>query len=215
VDKVKVGLVRVLTLHDEEALNIHGKLIEEKFPGLHVISRCIEGFPKGLYNFEIEKEAIPHIIRLISEFEKEGVKAIIVSCADDPGVEEARKIVKVPVIGAGTAAALVALVYGDRIGVLGITDEIPRPIKRILSDKIVGYEKPHNITNTLDIEKNRDEIIKSAKKLMDLNIDALVLACTGYSTTRTSDILKRVIDIPIIDPVIASGLLTYYLVAMI
>lgn len=215
MDKVKVGLVRVLTLHDEEALNIHGKLIEEKFPGLHVISRCIEGFPKGLYNFEIEKEAIPHIIRLISEFEKEGVKAIIVSCADDPGVEEARKIVKVPVIGAGTAAALVALVYGDRIGVLGITDEVPRPIKRILSDKIVGYEKPHNITNTLDIEKNRDEIIKSAKKLMDLNIDALVLACTGYSTTRTSDILKRVIDIPIIDPVIASGLLTYYLVAMI
>ena len=215
MDKVKVGLVRVLTLHDEEALNIHGKLIEEKFPGLHVISRCIEGFPKGLYNFEIEKEAIPHIIRLISEFEKEGVKAIIVSCADDPGVEEARKIVKVPVIGAGTAAALVALVYGDRIGVLGITDEIPRPIKRILSDKIVGYEKPHNITNTLDIEKNRDEIIKSAKKLMDLNIDALVLACTGYSTTRTSDLLKRVIDIPIIDPVIASGLLTYYLVAMI
>jgi len=215
VDKVKVGLVRVLTLHDEEALNIHGKLIEEKFPGLHVISRCIEGFPKGLYNFEIEKEAIPHIIRLISELEKEGVKAIIVSCADDPGVEEARKIVKVPVIGAGTAAALVALVYGDRIGVLGITDEVPRPIKRILSDKIVGYEKPHNITNTLDIEKNRDEIIKSAKKLMDLNIDALVLACTGYSTTRTSDILKRVIDIPIIDPVIASGLLTYYLVAMI
>ena len=215
MDKVKVGLVRVLTLHDEEALNIHGKLIEEKFPGLHVISRCIEGFPKGLYNFEIEKEAIPHIIRLISEFEKEGVKAIIVSCADDPGVEEARKIVKVPVIGAGTAAALVALVYGDRIGVLGITDEIPRPIKRILSDKIVGYEKPHNITNTLDIEKNRDEIIKSAKKLMNLNIDALVLACTGYSTTRTSDLLKRVIDIPIIDPVIASGLLTYYLVAMI
>ncbi len=215
MDKVKVGLVRVLTLHDEEALNIHGKLIEEKFPGLHVISRCIEGFPKGLYNFEIEKEAIPHIIRLISEFEKEGVKAIIVSCADDPGVEEARKIVKVPVIGAGTAAALVALVYGDRIGVLGITDEIPRPIKRILSDKIVGYEKPLNITNTLDIEKNRDEIIKSAKKLMNLNIDALVLACTGYSTTRTSDLLKRVIDIPIIDPVIASGLLTYYLVAMI
>lgn len=214
MSRVKVGLVRVLTLHDEEALNVHGRLIEEKFPSLYVISRCIEGFPKGLYNFEIEKKAIPHIVKLVGEFEKEGVKAVIISCADDPGVEEARKRVKIPVIGAGTAVASVALIYGDRIGVLGITDEVPRPIKRILGDRIIGYEKPHNIESTVDIAKNRDEIIRSAKKLIDLNIDALVLACTGYSTARVSDLLKGIIDIPVVDPVVASGLLTYYLVAV-
>jgi len=193
---------------------MHGRLIEEKFPSLNVISRCIEGFPKGLYNFEIEKKAIPHIVKLVSEFEKESVKAVIISCADDPGVKEARKKVKIPVIGAGTAVASVALIYGDRIGVLGITDEIPRPIKMILGDRIVGYEKPHSIESTIDIAENKDEIIRSAKKLIDLNIDALVLACTGYSTARVSDLLKGVSDIPVVDPVIASGLLAYYLVAM-
>lgn len=214
MSRVKVGLVRVLTLHDEEALNLHGKLIEEKFPSLHVISKCIEGFPKGLYNPEVERKAIPHIIRLIEEFEKDGMKAVIVSCADDPGVKEARKIVNIPVIGAGTAVASVALIYGDRVGVLGITDEVPNPIREILKDRIVGYEKPYGINNTLDIVKNKNEIIKSAKRLIDLNIDAIVLACTGYSTARTADLLKKITDIPIIDPVIASGLLAYYSVGL-
>ncbi|HDI31454.1 MAG TPA: hydantoin racemase [Thermofilum sp.] len=213
-EKVSIGLIRVITLDDEDSLNVHGKIIEENFPLLRVVSRCIMGFPKGLYNLELERKAIPQIVNLALEFEKEGMKAVIISCADDPGVKETRKRVKIPVIGAGTAAASVSLIYGERIGVLGITEHVPTPIANVLGERLVGYRKPANVTNTLDIIRNEEEVVKAARELEKLDVNALVLGCTGYSTAKSVKILKNKLSIPVIDPVVASGLMAYYCVIL-
>ena len=211
-NRIPIGLVRVITLQDSHALNIHGRIIEEKIPFLQVISECIKGFPKGIYDVELERRAIPQILEIVRKFEEKGVKAVIISCADDPGVKEAKKIVKIPVIGAGSAAASLALAYGDKIGVLGITEYIPKPIKEVLRNRIIGYEKPKGIRTTLDISKNKSEIISSVKRLVNYGSDVIVLGCTGYSTARVAKLLKEVVDIPVIDPVVAAGLITYYIV---
>lgn len=211
IKKGVIGLIRVATLPDKHLLNLHGKIIEEKFPELEVISRCIEDQPKGVYNFESEREAVPKIISTAKILEEEGVQAIIVSCANDPGVNILRNMVKVPVIGAGSACASLASIYCERVGVLGITDFPPSPMVKVLGEKLVAYEKPYNVNTAFDLAKNEYAIFEAAKCLINQNIDVLALGCTGYLTLNIADELEKKFNVMVIDPVIAAGLYTYYI----
>ncbi|ACS89626.1 aspartate/glutamate racemase family protein [Thermococcus sibiricus] len=210
--KYTVGLIRVLTIQDEELLNLHGKLIEKAFPELKVISRCIEDQPKGIYDEKTEEEAKPKILRLAKEFENEGVDAIIISCAADPAVEEARKLVSVPVIGAGSSASALALAYARKIGVLNLTEETPRVIKEVLGDKLIAEDHPEGVSNTLDLmtDWGRKEAINAARRLKEKGVEAIVLGCTGMSTIMIAPILEKEVGIPVIDPVIAAGAVTLH-----
>ncbi len=90
--KHRVGLIRVVSFTDETIANLHGRLIEERFPVLSVLSRCIPDQPEGIYDDASEAAAVPKIVRLgMQMVEKEDLEALIVSCAADPGVEELRK----------------------------------------------------------------------------------------------------------------------------
>ncbi|MEO3993002.1 MAG: AroM family protein [Desulfurococcaceae archaeon TW002] len=208
--KYVIGLIRVLTTRDEELLNLHGKIIESAFPELRVVSRCIEDQPKSIYDRESEELAKPKILRLAREFEREGVNAIIVSCAADPAVKEARKKLRVPVIGAGSAAASLALAYGDKVGVLNLTEDTPEVIKRVLGSHLVAEGKPEGVKSTLDLmtDWGRESAKKALKDLLKHDVNVIVLACTGYSTIGFARIAEEITGVPVVDPVIAAGAVT-------
>ena len=211
----KIGLIRVLSTDDVELLNNHGRLLEEFIGhhGLTVISRCIEGYPKGLWNPEQERKATPEIVRLGQEMERsEGVKALLVSCAADPGVPELREAVSIPVIGAGSASAAVALSLGQPVGALGITDWILPPVAEVLGSRLVGWESPEGVKTTVDLmsEQGKGRFVQAAERLKSQGAGAILLTCTGFSTIRAAPFLEEQVKVPVIDPVISAGLITYY-----
>ncbi len=212
--KTNVGLIRVLTLKDEELLNSHGRLIEMHFPNLEVISQCIGNQPEGIYNEETEQIAIPKIIELGREMVKERNRAIIVSCTDDPGVAELRRVVDVPVIGAGSSAASLSLSCGSRIGTLGITEKTPRIMKEILGKHIVAESKPEGVKTSLDLmtEEGKRNAIRAGDDLRKRGVEVITLSCTGYSTIGLAECLEKVVGIPVIDAVVAAGLFTWYFI---
>ncbi len=53
------------------------------------------------------------------------------------GLEEARAVVGIPVIGAGSAAAAAALAYCGRVGVLGLKSPVPAPISSALVERMI------------------------------------------------------------------------------
>jgi len=205
-----VGVIRVITISDAEKLALHGRIIERAIPQIKTVSRCIEDQPLGIYDEESKRIAIPKIVRLaLRMVEEDKVDGIVVSCAEDPGVDEVRRRVKVPVVGAGSATAAVALAIGNRVGVLGITDEPPSPFIRILGSKLVGYARPKGVKTTLDIEKNIDAVIFAAEQLKNMGAEVIALACTGYSTAGIAPLLQEKIGIPVVDPLIASATVIY------
>jgi len=205
-----VGLIRVITLKDDELLNLHGRIIESAFPELKVVSRCIEDQPKGVYDRETEEIAKPKVVRLAKEFEREGVEAVIVSCAADPGVREARRELRIPVVGAGSALASLSLAYGEKVGVLNLTEDTPDVVKRILGPHLVAEEKPEGVRNTLDLMSDwgREAARKALEKLLRRGVDVVALACTGYSTIGFARVAREMAGIPVVDPVIAAGAVT-------
>lgn len=209
----RMGLIRVLSTDDPEILSSHGKLLEALIPNLKVVSRCIEGHPEGLWNEEQERQAVPKIVRLGQEMERnEGVDILFVSCVADPGVSELRKVVSVPVIGAGSASASVALSIGKPVGALSITDWILPPVAEVLGEALAGWEKPAHVQTTLDLmsEEGREEIIKAGRRLIDKGAKVVLLACTGFSTVRLAPLLEDHLKVPVIDPVLSGGLIAYY-----
>ena len=105
----RIGLIRVVTMSDRSLMELHGRLIMDSFPELQVESRCIPNQPKGIYSPETKELAVPKILELAEEFQN--VDALVVSCADDPGVPELRQLLSIPVIGAGSSDAIVARQY--------------------------------------------------------------------------------------------------------
>lgn len=205
-----VGLVRVVSFPEEDLLNLHGKIIESLFPMLKVTSKCIPDQPYGVHDEETELIAVPKIIELAKSWK--GIDALIISCAGDPAVRELRKIIDIPVIGAGESTALLSQRYGNIFGVLGITEEIPHAYSRILGERIVGTGNIPGISSTLDLMSDigRSRVINKAIELKSLGAEVIALACTGMATIGIAKELEKICELPVIDPVIAEGLITYY-----
>ena len=76
-------------------------------------------------------QASAEVIKYVKAAEDEGYDAIISWCGGDPGVEEARTLVDIPVIGPGESMQVIASVMGKNVGrvhhplpVLNLRDDI-------------------------------------------------------------------------------------------
>ena len=206
----KVGLIRVLTTDDEELLQCHGRLIQQYFPMLEVQSRCIADQPEGIHDDETLALGAPKVVAMAKEMWEEGFEAIIVSCAGDPGVAEARKVVPIPVIGAGESTAALCLFYGSRPAVLGITADVPAGYQRIFGDKIVDNARGKGVESVLDLMTPEGFAATEAEVLRqkELGADVIALSCTGMSTIQIAPALEEKSGIPVLDPVMSEGLVT-------
>lgn len=203
----RIGLIRVLTTDDPDLLNAHGKLIENSIPGLVVISKCIPDQEKGIYSLETHRKAVPKILHMAKEMEKEGLAGVLISCAGDPGLAESKKALKIPVVGAGKALALTALMWGDKVGVLNLTEETPINIKEVLG-KTLAAEESVDAENTVELMQPGEmkKVINSCLLLRDRGTEVIALACTGMSTIGASVEIKKHLGLKVIDPVIAEGI---------
>lgn len=202
-----IGIIRVFTTDQEEVLQQHGKVISKSFD-VPTITKCIPDQPLGIYNDETETIAVPKIVELGKHMEQEGCKVLVISCAADPAINELRKEVSIPIIGAGSAAALTALAIGEPVGVIGITEAPPAVIEQTLGNLLVGYSKPEGVSNTTDLltPAGRQNAIETAKGLLGEGAKVIVFACTGFSTIGLADLLREEINVPVIDAVEAEGM---------
>lgn len=202
-----VGLIRVITLDDPEALCAHERVIESLYPGIAVESACIPDQPEGIHSPEQTAEAIPKIVELArTRFADKDM--ILVSCAEDPGVEEIRAALPgMPVTGGGECAVAAALRYGARVGVLGIVDYPPKAYQRLLGDRLVGNFRPEGVHCTLDLQtpEGHAAVLETARAMADASCEVIALGCTGLGTIGVASELERLTGLPVIDPVVAMG----------
>ncbi|QNB45034.1 hydantoin racemase [Thermanaerosceptrum fracticalcis] len=208
MEKYRIGVIRVLTTQDPQILHAHGDLLERYFPQFQIETRCIPDQPYGIYDEVTFQVALPKIIKLALEWAPY-LDGLIVSCAGDPGVDELRKLLAIPVVGAGTATAAYSLTLGERVGIIGIEENSPAKYDRILGSRSVGYIRPEGVRNTLDLltEEGREAVLHACRRLRGQGAEAIALACTGMSTAGIVPFLQKEVAIPVADPVIAEGIM--------
>ncbi len=203
-----IGIVRVLTTDDPEVLAAHGRQIEARY-GVSTRTLCIPSQPEGIHDEATEREAIPKVLDTVKRLASDGAQAVIISCAADPGLDRARALVTVPVIGAGSAAAAVALALGGKVAALNLNGLTPRAVREVLGSRLVGEAaatSPDGNARDLLRPSGQETAARVAEELMArTGADVLVLACTGYATIGLADRLRERLGRPVVDPVDAAG----------
>lgn len=210
MNKKEVTVIRVVTMEDTALMELHGRLIERYYPDLHTTSCCIPDQFSGIHSPETKALALPKIMELAKAHRNSD--AIIISCCDDPAVEELRRELSIPVIGAGASVCALALSMGTRVGMVGITDYPPEPYKRMLGDSLINLGRPDGVTCTLDLmtDAGRQSVVRQALELRARGAEVIALACSGMSTIDIAGTLEAACGLPVVDPVMAEGLFAYY-----
>ncbi|WP_433701042.1 aspartate/glutamate racemase family protein [Nocardiopsis sp. CA-288880] len=204
---MRIGVIRVVTTDDGERLDDHGRVIREEL-GVDTVSRCLPDQPDGVHDDATFALAAGKVAGLAARMEREdGVDALLVSCAADPGLSRARAAVGVPVVGAGESAARRALELGSRIGVLDLTTRTPESVTAVLGSARVAALVPEGVRRTRDLATAAGfaASVEAAERLVAMGADTLMFACTGMTTIGLYARLADEVGVPVVDAVRAGA----------
>jgi len=159
--------------------------------------------------------AVPGMLNVMQAHVQQQIDAMVIACFDDTGIEKARKMFKVPILGIGQAAYHASMLAGNTFSVV-TTLSVSVPIieqnindfgvspycKRVRASEVpvLDLEKPGS-----DAEQRiSDEI---SKAISEDQCDAIVLGCAGMT-----DLVNRMEQrhgLPIVDGVAAASGLAY------
>ncbi|MFN3641397.1 MAG: aspartate/glutamate racemase family protein [Gemmobacter sp.] len=94
------------------------------FAGTEVRVIDVPHGPASIESAYEEFMAVPPTLDLIMQCERDGYDAAIIGCFGDPGLEAARELVSMPVVGPCESAMLLAAGLGHRFSVLTIFDSL-------------------------------------------------------------------------------------------
>lgn len=203
--KKKVGLIRVMTLEQDKCASLESRL-ENIFPELAILAKCIPDQPEGVFDGNSYLKAEPKVVKVALELENEGASGIMVNCAADPGVKRAREFLKIPIIGAGSASALLTKSMGLPVGIIGVFNERLIAVEDILGSLLIASVKPERVLTARDFAN--DEVFASIKKsavmLKEKGAKCILITCTAMSLLGIAPALNQQLEIPVIDPLMAS-----------
>lgn len=165
--------------------------------------------PIGLESYYHNHLASVQVHKRIVEAEKEGYDGVVIACYGDPGVEAAKELVNIPVVGITEASyALARILCTKFLVVVSAETAVPRQIRYIKTLGIPDYQyavRPIGLT-VIGVMSDR----MSAKELIAKNCEIamketgaelIVMGCSGFSGLRGE--LEKELKVPIIDPVVA------------
>ena len=174
--------------------------------GVSVEAREPKTGPKTIESIYEEYLYIPGMLEVIVETEREGFDAVVMSCFADPGLDAARELVKIPVVGLGESSLLVASMLGHSISILTALDSLVHPLHNLaqrvgVDDKVISVR---GIGISVErIREGGDETYQrlheiGRKTIKEDRADVLVMGCASLSFF--ADRLQRDLHLPVVHP---------------
>lgn len=98
-------------------------------PGVTVEARFNSAGPGTIESMHDEYLYIPHMLELVVQAEREGFDAVVPGCFGDPGIDAARELARIPIVGVGEASMLAAAQLGYFFSIITVLDSVIRPLK--------------------------------------------------------------------------------------
>jgi len=176
-----------------------------------------EAGPPAIESQVESDEAGVEVARKIRMLKDEGYDAFITWCGSDPGLEAAREIAKVPVIGPGQAALHYASMLGTRM-----TWIAPMGDPRRIRSRIRAHGMSHLVSRVriigvpvLELRRDMADTRASlgthiARAIDEDEADVVVLGCMALFGVAAT--LKA--PVPVVDPVLSAVLMAESLATM-
>jgi allantoin racemase len=162
--------------------------------------------PASIEGYYDEAMAVPGLLAEIRRGEKAGADAAIIACFDDTGLDAARAMASIPVIGICEAALSLASFVAQRFTVVTTTERSRVPVENLVDRygmrlrtrvraagiPVLSLKDPASTS----VSMLRDEI---ALALAEDGAEAIVLGCAGMADLAQR--LQQEYGVPVIDGV--------------
>ncbi len=192
--------------------------VASKDTEIHVES--LEKGPASIESAYDEALAVPGILELAKKAESQGFDAAIIDCMGDPGLEAAREIVKIPVVGPCQASMALASTIASRFSVVTILRNVV-PLFHDLALKYGVRDKVASVRTievpVLDLEKRWNEVKRALEEqgraaIEQDGAEAIILGCTGM--IGMAEELQKALGVPVVDPAPAALMVAEALVRL-
>ena len=177
------------------------------FAGTEVRVIDVAHGPVSIESAYEEALAVPPTLDLIVQCERDGYDAAIIGCFGDPGLEAARELVHMPVVGPCEAAMLTAAGLGHRFSVLTIFDSLIAG-QELLAVKAGVRAKLGSVRATgipvLDLMKDPDRtrarLIEVAEACVRQDrADSLLFGCMTMSFLDMGAEIGAAVGVPVVN----------------
>lgn len=182
-------------------------LNEWAFSGTSVSVVDVSEGPASIESAYEEALCVPATIDLIMKCEREGFDAAIIGCFGDPGLEAARELVTMPIIGPCESSLLLAAGLGHKYSILTVFDSMVAG-QELLAYKAGVLQKLASVRATgipvLDLMKDpvrtKAKLIEVAENCVKQDrADALLFGCMTMSFLDLADEISDAVGVPVVN----------------
>ncbi len=162
--------------------------------------------PESVEGFYDEALAVPGLLIEVALAERDGADAAIIACFDDTGLDAARSLAKIPVVGLCEAGVATAAFVAPRFAIVTTLSRSVVPIEALVARYgMAGRCRVHAANVPVlaleDASSGAVEKLRAVvrKVLADPQIGAIVLGCAGMAELARN--LSDEFGVPVIDPV--------------
>lgn len=180
--------------------------------GVEVLARDTESGPSSIESAYEEYLSIPGAMQRVMRAEREGIDAVIIGCFGDPGLDAARELVKMPVVGPAESSMHLAAMLGYSFSVLTVLESIVPPLKKLalcsgLSSKLASV-RPIGMP-VLSLMEARETVIEKtieagSRAIKEDGADTLILGCMTMAFLEIADEVQRELQVPVVNPALAA-----------
>ena len=180
--------------------------------------------PEGIISWVHKQIQGTEILPMITKAEDDGYNGVVIACFGDTGIEAAKELSKIPVIGIAEAALLLAPMLSRKFLLLETSkSSIPRMEqfirqlglnKDLIEFRALDSESDWTIIDSLaNPEKTKQLIIKTCRKIMDeSSVDLIIPGCSAISEHTKA--IQEELGVPVIDPVVTAVQIIIALIKM-
>ena len=176
-----------------------------------------------LYTYEyFQTLTLTYIIEALIEAEKEGYDAATVACCLDSGIQQARGILEMPVVGIMESVFAAAHAMGARrrsVGMITMNkNDLPKtdaiidqygfrpcmlPVKPVRDIPTEIYLNASTLLDKKNIEEAKAAYVRAARELVKDGAQLLITACGGLGPLMAINGIDEVEGVPVLDPITA------------
>lgn len=162
--------------------------------------------PVSIEGYYDEAFALPGLLREVAQQERAGAQAVVIACFDDTGLDAARALANIPVLGLCEAGVTLAGLVAKRFSVVTTMAQSRVPIEELVHRYGMGGRAKVRAANipVLSLEDPasgaRDKLRAEIRKAIEYDYaEAIVLGCAGMADLARD--LQRDFGRPVIDGV--------------
>lgn len=186
-------------------------------PATEILARTSRSGPASIEGHYDGAVALPGLLAEIRDGEAAGADAAVIACFDDTGLEAARALARIPVVGLCESAVATAAMLAQRFTVVTTLERSRVLIENLVRHYGMGDRARVRAANipVLELEDKASDALAKLRREIELALnqdgaEAIVLGCAGMADLCAH--IGQVLGVPVVDGVAAGTQLVESLV---